>query len=103
MSEISGRLRDMLAHGPDDTLVEVNVMLDSGLKPPQAEAIVKEIATCIGDQGVCEFLASMNMVLCTASLRAVRQLSKLRGVEWIDLESRESLEAIMDASRDDRT
>ncbi len=101
MSEMSDRLQAMLSRGQDDTLVTVNVMLEAGLKPSQAESVVKEIAACVADQSDFEYLANMNMVLCTASLRAVRQLAKLSGVIWIDLESRAPLEAIMDPHRND--
>ena len=96
MGEMSRRLQAVLSHGQDDELATVNVMLEAGLTHSQAESVVKEIAARVADQSDFEYLAKMKMVLCTVSLGTVRQLANLRGVIWIDLESRAPLEEIMD-------
>lgn len=96
MSEMAERLQALLSDGQDEALVTVNVMLEADIEPSQAESVAQEIATRVADQSDFEYLAKMRIVLCTASLRTVRQLAKLAGVTWIDLESRAPLESIMD-------
>lgn len=96
MSDVSQRLLALLSHGQDDTPVAVNVMLEANMRPSQAESIVKQIAARVADNSDFEYLAKINIVLCTASLQTIRYLATLPGITWIDLESRAPVETIMD-------
>ena len=96
MSDVSQRLLALLSHGQDDTPVAVNVMLEANMRLSQAESIVKQIAARVADKSDFEYLAKVNIVLCTASLQTIRHLATLPGITWIDLESRAPVETIMD-------
>lgn len=96
MTDMSERLKILLLNGQEDTQVAVNLMLEADMGPSQVKSIVHKVSTFLSDKGHFEYLATMNMILCTTSLQCVRQLGQLQGVTWIDLESRAPLESIMD-------
>ena len=77
MSEMSDRLRAMLSRDQHNTLVNVNVMLEADLRPSQADSIVKEIAAFVDHDSDFDYLAKLNMVICSVPLRVVRQLANL--------------------------
>lgn len=96
MKNVSDKLASLVAVGPPEQEVNLQVLPRENLDGDGLKALARDLARFATDEGSVEVLSAVGIVTLTGTLGAVKQLAGHPDIVWIDKDSEATLEDLLD-------
>ena len=96
MKNVSDKLASLVASGPPDREVTLQVLPREDLDRDGLKALARDISRFAADEKGVEVLSAVGIVILKATLGAVEHLAGHPDIVWVDKESEAALRDLLD-------